>query len=330
MDTPTPKQDGAQFLDPTTASVRTDWADLLSRSDQSTPFSTLAYAEALEDATGLGHRLAGVYEDEQLVAGILCYEKPLGPYRRVVVPPLTPYTSFLFETPPREADITRRRSALDALLELLEEHYHAMAFHLHPTLRDVRPFQWNGWNVTPRYTHRHTPLKEREKLFNLLSGSTRRLFINHASSYQLEETPHALSDALSLAEESLQRHNHDLPLPKPTLRSFLQQLLKAELVRLFISHPEEHTEPDGALWILHDQQMSCDWIAGSKRGPAMTLLLIHTLLTLQEEGYRTFDFAGANIPSIAEFKRSFGAPLVSYYRVEQHASPVLQLIHHLR
>ena len=144
----------ARFLDAEQADVRQAWADLLASSPQRTPFSTLAYAEALRGALGFSYRLAGVYEGETLAAGALLFERPLGPYRRVVVPPLTPYTPILLRETLREADVHARRSPLDALLPLLGRRYHHLALHLHPSLADVRAFGWAGWSVRPLFTYR--------------------------------------------------------------------------------------------------------------------------------------------------------------------------------
>lgn len=78
--------------------------------------------------------------------------------------------------------------------------------------------------------------------------------------------------------------------------------------------------------VLHDDATAHYWIAGSRPGPAMTVLLGHLLERLASNGMKLFDFVGANTPSIAEFKRRFGPQLVSYYRVEETSAVGLKLL----
>ncbi|HET6566995.1 MAG TPA: hypothetical protein VFG50_03460, partial [Rhodothermales bacterium] len=70
--------------------------------------------------------------------------------------------------------------------------------------------------------------------------------------------------------------------------------------------------------------------AGSEPGPAMSVLLANMLPALASSGMRTFDYQGANTPSIAEFKRRMGARLVSYYGIEKCTRPELIVFERLR
>jgi hypothetical protein len=325
----------ATFLDPADEAVRRDWADLLERSEQATPFSTLAYAEAVRDVLGLDYRLAGVYDNdsdgERLIGGVLCYEKPLGPYRRVVVPPLTAYTSFLFDPPLRETDINHRRSPLDALIELLEEHYHALSFLLHPSLRDVRAFQWAGWQVTPRYTQR-LPLDTSTEVHAGWSSSTRRTFRKHDSSFPVETraSERTARQAADLCAASYARHDDTPPLPPERMAAFARRLQETGLVRFFRVRNQKVNEIEGALAALHDEDAAYYWLVGSRPGPAMTVLLGAALRELVGDGLSQFDFVGANTPSITEFKRRFGPELISYFRVEHATRPEMHLLDTVR
>ena len=66
------------------------------------------------------------------------------------------------------------------------------------------------------------------------------------------------------------------------------------------------------------------WIAGSVPGPAMTVILGAVLGRLRSEGFESFDFLGANTPSIAEFKRRFGPALVEYPRLVASRSRIFE------
>ena len=81
---------------------------------------------------------------------------------------------------------------------------------------------------------------------------------------------------------------------------------------------------------MHDAQTAHYWIAGSPPGPAMTVLLGHTLPRLRDAGLQRFDFVGANTPSIAEFKRHFGPTLTPYFHLEKITRPELRLLRRLK
>jgi len=75
--------------------------------------------------------------------------------------------------------------------------------------------------------------------------------------------------------------------------------------------------------------MAWYWVAGSKRGPAMTVLLTRSLEFLREQGITTLDFMGANTDGITEFKRRFGGRLVEYtHYTKQNAGN--RLVSHIR
>ena len=94
----------------------------------------------------------------------------------------------------------------------------------------------------------------------------------------------------------------------------------------FTATPVSGGAPEAGLIVLRDGASACYWIAGSVPGPAMTVLLGHVLSRLQAEGVRYFDFVGANVPPVAEFKRHFGPKLVPYLRAHRTLRPDLRLL----
>src|SRR5262245_20993304 len=74
---------------------------------------------------------------------------------RLVQPPNTPYTPIEFVSP--EGSKARRRAALwlelaDQLAEAMRSRGVAGLLPLHPTIVDVRPWQWRGFEAQLRYT----------------------------------------------------------------------------------------------------------------------------------------------------------------------------------
>lgn len=317
----------AEFLDVADPTVRARWADLVARAPQASPFATLAFAEAVAAVFGIGFRLAGVIAEDRLVGGVLLFERRRGPYRLVVVPPLAVYTSFLFDPPLRETDLHTQRSPLDALLALLDGHYHGLCFHLHPALADVRGFVWAGYRARPFYTYRRA-LVPREHLLREVSRGVRRRFEREGPAFEIQEAEGLAGALAGLAAESYARHDA-ASLPPDRRRAFLERLVAAGQARLVAAAPPG-APPEAAQALLTHGRTAYALTAGSRPGAAMSVLLVEILLRLHAEGFEALDLVGANTPSIAEFKRSFGPCLVPYFRVERFVRPELALLHALR
>ena len=258
-------------------------------------------------------------------AGALVHWRRRGLYREVVVPPFTQYSALVLRAVPSEAEVHARQTALEALLAALEPGFARLGFFM--TLSDIRPAQWCGWQVKPFYTYRLA--LDADDLLPNWSSATRRAFRKHRAAFRVEEQPEATSAIVQRCAESYQRHGRSLPADPARLRMLVDALHAQGHARLFTATPTEGTAPEGGLAVLHDGQTAYYWVAGSTPGPAMTVLLGHTLPRLRDAGITTFDFVGANTPSIAEFKRHFGPVLTPYFHLEKITRPELRLLHRL-
>ena len=308
------------------ASAQARWQALWEISPQRSFFSSLPYTRAAAEVFGLHCEMHLVTADGRDEAGALVLWRQRGPYREVVVPPFTQYSAMVLRALPSEAEVHARRTAFEALLAALEPRFARLGFFM--TITDVRPAQWCGWQVKPFYTYRLA--LDAEDLRQAWSSATRRAVRKHSPAYRVEEQPEAASAIVQRCAESYQRHGRLLPADPDRLRTLVDALHAEGHVRLFIATPVEASAPEGGLAILHDGQTAHYWVAGSTPGPAMTVLLGHTLPRLRDAGIETFDFVGANTPSIAEFKRHFGPVLTSYFHLEKITRPELKLLHHLK
>ena len=320
---PPPAPYAAALLDPADASVRAGWAALLAASEQRTPFATLAYAEAAAAAFGLTLRLAAATDAEgELAAGAVLFERRRGPYRTVVVPPLTALTPFVLARPPTEADVSRRRTPIDALLPLLDARYHALAFHLHPSMADVRPFTWAGYAASPRYTYVQR-LRPGPELLAEASKNVRRC-IRQAEVMPLLEGPHLLGPMSEMAEAVVVRHEIGSEAWTRSFRAVLRPLVEAGAARVFgLEGSGGEVEATQALLLAHGRAAL---LMNAGHGDANTILLHRVREALFEAGIEEMDFVGANVPGVSMFKRSFGPVLTPYYRVERYVRPELRAL----
>jgi hypothetical protein len=268
-----------------------------------------------------------VQSDDGLAAVLPVFEKKRGPFRAAALPPLTFLVTPLLAAPLKESDIHARRSPLDALLALLAARYHQASLLLHPSLSDARPLLWAGWRVTPRYTYA-LDLTGLDR--SGWSQSTRWRVNKEAGRYQIVENPACAEAAVALTAEAYRRRSDALDLDGADVLRLVSTLVEAGLVRAFGAFAEGEAAPEAAVVVLHDGQTAVDWLAGSRPGPAMTVLLAGVLERLAADGLRRFDFGGANVPSIAEFKRHFGGRLSLYFHARIIPSPVLRALDRLR
>jgi len=262
-----------------------------------TPFTRLSYLRAISVASGRRLDVWGAWESGRLVAALPLFAA--SPFRRVLPPPLTPYTEPVLEAFPPGARIHDRTSILDALIAALQSHYHAFALHLPPTWPDARSFTWAGCRSEVLYTYR-IPLDQPFAL-----ARVRKREAKESGEIFPAEASH-LTNALEL---SMQRQRRALPLPSNNLAEALPEILRHGL-----AFRTEH--PNGAASMsLLTPEGAFDFLAGGEPGPGRAALLLHQMAYAKAVGCTFFDLCGANTPSIAEYKRGFGGVLTPYTRV---------------
>lgn len=255
------------------------------------------------------------------------FEKRRGPFRAAALPPLCPVHAPVLVRPLREADVNARRSPLDRLLTDLARRYDQATLALPPAYADVRPFTWTGWTATPRYTHRLGLDGDLESGFSTV---VRRTVRQEADAFTLEEDARHAETTIALTESAYRRRGEAGGIDGAAARQLATAAVEAGLARAFAATRPDASTPEAAVLVATDGRTAYDWIAGSAPGPAMTVLLADVLDRLQREGVEAFDFAGANVPGIAEFKRKFGGRLTTTYLVRTVSHPALQLLGRLR
>lgn len=314
----------ARFLDPHARDEEELWRDLLARAPERTPFSSLPYARAVAEASDLNLRLLVLQEDNRLIAGVPLYEKKRGPVRTAVVPPFTPLNPFLVDPPVREGLVMEGRSSLDLLLKHIADDYHAAAFHLTHTTRDVRAFSWNGYTCRPLYTY----VYEREEDRAYSRTVRKRLRSVPTEQYVVDESC-PVDDAVDLIRERYSRPGQRAPISREKHRKLFARLVDDGILQLIGLRDQTDQGLAAVQALVSDGRQSFAWMAGSEKGPAMTVLMDHVISGAIASGTR-LDLVGANTPSIAHFKRAFGGRLTSYYRASHIRPRWLRGLHSLR
>ncbi|MEM0961762.1 MAG: GNAT family N-acetyltransferase [Bacteroidota bacterium] len=294
------------------------YLSLWERSPTRAPFTHPVAVRAFADAFGLAPRVVAT---EGTALSIL--EKRRGPLVAASLPPLAPVWRPLLAETPAEAETHARSSPLDGLLARLdaEADQHTLALGGD----DLRPYTWAGWTATPRSTYR---LALTGDVASGYSSAVRRMIRKEADAVDLVEDGALAPEAVRLMVASYQRQGSDLGLDGQALTRLAVAFVEGGLARVFAAQRSGATE--AAVVAADDGQTAFYWIAGSTPGPAMTVLVDHTLRQLAADGIEGFDFCGANTPSIAEFKRRFGPRLAPAPIVRRVTHPVLRVADRLR
>ena len=299
----------------------TAWDTFVHQAVGGTVFSTSAWLRCAAAASGDQIHRLGCYRNDHLVAGISgLARRRMGLYR-LETPELTPYTGLLLAPVtgkgPAKGEAAQHH-ACTHLLDYLAKHYDRVSLTHAPAIADVRPFTWQGWDAHLRYTYR-LPLGDSNALWERTERRTRTA-IRKAEKlgYQLRPT----SDVVLFRQQYEAIYANQAsgpPVAAATAERFVAAALEAGLAQAY-----EIASPDGTAAVVafvEGFDTTYAWAAGAD--PAYNHTGAISLLYWQywdTVAHQYFDFVGANIPSIAFFKRGFGCDLAPYYAVVGYKS----------
>ncbi|WP_433944538.1 GNAT family N-acetyltransferase [Paenibacillus sp. SN-8-1] len=238
---------------------------------------------------------------------------------RLYLPPLNPYHPTLFHPTPTTQPHRISSQWHEAARQMIPEMCAAMGsagFCLPPEFTDVRPFIWHGFEVMVKYTY----YLEFPFCLENTSGDIRGRIKRAASEgyYARRTTDMSEVHQCLIGTETRQGFSHNLSLGDLELA---QELLGEEALRCYVCYSREGEPVSSSVVLLLDPDRPQGWIAGSKvehlNKGVVQLLQSVLLQDLSDNGMKGFDFAGANIPSVAKSKAPWGAYLVPYYLVKR-------------
>jgi len=293
------------------AAARDAYEALRAVSPQRSAFASLAFADAVAGAFGLTGRIALARSPAgEVTGGVIVYEKRLGPLRVAARPPMADDAGPILAAPLDAAAVHARASPLDALAAWAQARFHQATWVLHPSLTDARPLVWAGWRLTPAWEY-HVEI--RADPAGTFGRSVRQRLRAHADAYAI--VPASAGEVAALAAGSLDRKG--VPPPDPSAVGAVgQAMLDAGLARAWTARRAEAPAgpPVAGVVALVEPPRATYWIVGRRAdgGPAATLLVDHLAREAARAGCRTLSLGGANVPGVADFKRSFGGALTPH------------------
>jgi lipid II:glycine glycyltransferase (peptidoglycan interpeptide bridge formation enzyme) len=119
------------------------------------------------------------------------------------------------------------------------------------------------------------------------------------------------------------------PLPLERLTALIADLVATGIGRLMLAGQPGQPPTAGALHLVNGEQ-GYYFLGGADQdrlaSGANQLLFIEGLRRLADDGVHRFDFCGADLPSIAAYKATFGGQLVPHFKVYSYASPLTRAL----
>ncbi len=286
----------------------------MAASFHATVFGDARYLEAMAPLSG---RYAEYVrsERETALAGAALGVRRRGPVLEVALPLFTPYTGVLLSAY-AEAEVHQGSDPLSQLAESLETRFGRIRLHLPPSVTDVRGLQFRGWQVSPLYTY----CLDVEAGLEGWSSGARRKARKHGPEFDTGVEPGAAADIIQLVHQGYARSGGTPPGQADLLSIAVRSLESEGLAECVTARQGDSLE--AGIILLHGPKASYYWMAGSRPGPAMTVLLAAAMDRLAARGAPVLDLVGANTPPIAEFKRRLGARLVQYWSATLDPSPL--------
>lgn len=231
------------------------------------------------------------------------------------MPPLNPYLPLMFYPSPTDKVYRLRRQWLTVSGLLADEFRKrqvvgAVAFP--PDIHDVRAWQWRGFLVEPRYTfYLSLPL-----ILSDIDHMVRKQ-INKAtkSNFQVQRS-FEFGKVIECLLDTEQRQEFSYGLDLDALQS-ASRLLGEDKFRSYIAVAPNGEVASARIVLKGTGSEAIDWVAGTKRAflnSGVTQYLIAFVLEdLAKDGVKTFDFAGANLPTVQASKSVWGGELKMYF-----------------
>ncbi len=307
------------------------WDRFVELSPQGTVYHSSAWAQAISQAYAPSRPVIwGCFEGKMLVGGCVVLEREKFGLSTAVTPLLTPYAGFVLDLSQSEKFSDRASHAhmiLTALGSLLGDNYAYVNLALAPHVEDIRPLQQLGFLISPRFTYYLNMRLLPEEHWNRFDGSARRLI------RKAEKEPFELSarlptePAYRLFEETFRRRGEECPVSRELFEAILEHRALTPYRSIIAAWHEDQLA--GYVVLLAFGQTLYYAIAAHAAEylplGVSSLLVWEIIRQYAGQQWLTFDFIGANIPTIARFKENFNPHLQLYFQVERYGLAALKI-----
>ena len=314
-------------IDVSVVDDREQWNRCVERSPHATPFHHWAALDVLADHAGATlYPLVG-YKGQEPVGILPLFELKKGPLSAVFSPPPDLWVPYLgpalcnFQKLKRRKVERRHRRFVEGCLDLIESECSPRYTLLRTATRypDVRPFEWNDYEITPRHTYVVDISVDQETLLSQFSSDARsNIRTVRDADCVVEEG--GVADIKRTIEQVQARHDAqgETYLLEPSVVVDLYEQLPDGYVRPYACRVDG--EFAAGMVTLEDDSTIYRWQGGAKPDvdlPVNDYIDWTIIGEASERGRTNYDLVGANNPRLCGYKAKFDPDLASYYSVQK-------------
>lgn len=296
------------------------WDKWLSNIPYSTPFSTSWWLTAVCDVFGGSPYIIVIKNDKnEYIGGIGIRVVKYFNISIVTLSPLSLYMPIVFSN---NLDWRLVLEIEKELASYLKEKFHIIRGIVNTKeLSDIRGFQWFGYEVKVLYTA-ITDLEIFD--INILDRSQKKQINKALRTNMIFQISDDIELMWELWNKTFRRQNLMAPISLRNLQYLYRKIRENNGGQGFISFTKDGKPTSFRINMWSNSVTIYDWIAGSDpdyfRDGVSSFTIWSVMNYFREKGFKIFDWCGANIESIANFKLSFGAKLTAIF--ELHNVPL--------
>ena len=291
-------------------------------------FSRYAWLDAVAPIQGGKAVRIGSWYEGRIAAGAAFIEISRGGLRKAVSPILTPYCGFLYgdERDDGSGDTSSvQQLCAEQLIRFLENRYHYTMLAHDPGFSDIRPFSWKGWTTGVRYTYL-LDISNPDAVWEKCRPRARRQVARAEKLFSVGTgcDPKVIGD---IHEQTFRAKGEHLPVTGAQVAAWVKALNGNGLMEVRTALDQNGIVAGVQVNVLGpDTVYTVVYGTGSAyRDLGVDALLLWDAVKHYSRTRRYLDLVGANMPSIAFFKRGFGGDLKPYYVTERYSSTLAQL-----
>ncbi len=302
------------------------WNDLVERSPQGSVFHRLEALEVQAEHTGADfHPLLG-YKGQEPVGLFPTFTISKGGMTTAFSPPpgiwlphLGPALLNMGKLKRRKAE-RRHRRFIDGCLRWLEHEFDPKYINVRTgaSYSDVRPFEWNEFEIQPRHTYEVDLTPGEDEVLSRFSGDARSNTRTDEDRYDIHVGgPEAIRRIIGQVKARHDEQDEPYSL-SPQFIVDLHRRMPEGAVRPYVCDVDG--EFAGGMIALADDERVYRWQGGAKHThdvPINDLVDWAIMRDAMNEGIPRYDLVGANERRLCGYKAKFNPELVRYHSLER-------------
>lgn len=282
------------------------WQAIRTELGNASLFEEPAFVKLIAQAFDVSAHYIVVEHKEHPVLAIVNYTRG----KRIVHPYTGLFTGLIVDKNLSEQSYI---TSFDALQRYLSSNYKDISLQLSFQYQDIRPFLWNNYQITPRYTY-HLDLNTVHYAENV----QRNLKKAEKGEFTIAEL-NDFETAFSFNQADLKQYGMSRSRIKK-IYCFFELCYQKGYVKLYGVYDQGKLSSSTIILLDTFQQRAyLSLLSKVNQGTEQhTLLYDYLVTTLKEQGISSFDLCGANTKPIALFKSRFNPQLIHYFNARYH------------